>query len=332
MTSSRSLPGTEGRRTAAPRPLVSVVTPSLNQASFLEQAMRSVLAQDYPNLEYLVIDGGSTDGSVEIIERHRDRLAYFRSEADRGQAEAINKGLARATGEIVAWLNSDDVYLPGAIGGAVEALRTHPEAGAVYADGIMVDGDLTILDRHRYRPLSVLDLLSFEVILQPTVFMRRDALQTVGLLNPAYHLILDHELWVRLAARFPLHHVPSYWALERTHPQAKTIAQAVAFVEEAERLIAWASGSPELGDLVRTRRRRIEAGLDVFAARRLIDSGRHGQAFRRILHGLGHHPPTVLRYWYKAVQAGLSAVGLGPVFEWYRRTRRRLTYRQRRAL
>lgn len=332
MTASPLGSGIASAEGPAPRPLVSIVTPSLNQAPFLDQAMRSVLDQDYPNLEYIVIDGGSTDGSLEVIERHRQRLAFFRSEADRGQADAINKGLAQATGEIVAWLNSDDVYLPGAVGQAVEALRSHPEAGAVYADGVMVDRELTVLDRHVYRPVTVLDLLCFEVILQPTVFVRRSVLEDVGLLDPAYHLILDHELWVRVATRYPLHHVRSLWALERTHVEAKTIAQAAAFVEEAERLIAWAANSPDLGDLVRAHRRRIAAGLDVFAARRLIDSGRHGEAFRRILHALGLHPPAVLRYWYKAVQAGLSALGLAGLFEWYRRTRRRLTYGHRRAL
>lgn len=313
-------------------PLVSIVTPSLNQVSFLEEAMRSVLEQDYPNLEYILIDGGSTDGSLEVIQRYRHRLAFFRSEADEGQADAINKGLAHATGEIVAWLNSDDVYLPGAIGQAVEALRSHPEAGAVYADGVMVDRDLTVLDRHVYRPVTVLDLLCFEVILQPTVFLRRSVLEHVGFLDPAYHLILDHELWVRAAARYPFHHVCSFWALERTHVEAKTIAQAGAFVQEAERLIAWAAASPDLGDLVRRQGRRITAGLDVFAARRLIDAGRHSEAGRRMLHALGLHPPTVLRYWYKAVQAGLSALGLAGLFDWYRRTRRWITYGHRRAL
>jgi len=332
MTASARGSGVGSAEGTAPWPLVSIVTPSLNQAPFLEQAMRSVLEQDYPNLEYIVIDGGSTDGSLEVIDRYRDRLAFFRSETDRGQADAVNKGLAQATGEIVAWLNSDDVYLPGAVGQAVEALRSHPEAGAVYADGVMVDRDLTVLDRHFYHPVTVLDLLCFEVILQPSVFVRRAALETVGYLDPGYQLILDHELWVRIAARHPLHHVCSFWSLERTHAGAKTIAQAGAFVEEAERLIAWASASPVLADLVRGHRRRITAGLDVFAARRLIDAGRHAEASRRMVHALGLHPPTVLRYWYKAVQAGLSALGLAGLFEWYRRARRRLTYGQRRAL
>ena len=294
--------------------------------------MRSVLDQDYPSIEYIVMDGGSTDETPRIVESYRPRLAFYQSAPDRGQAHAINEGWSRATGEIVAWLNSDDVYLPGAVRQAVEALSQYPEAGGVYADGIMVDRDLALLDRHYYRPLSLLDLLSFEVILQPTVFLRRSALDQVGHLDPTYQLILDHELWIRLAAQFPLVHVRAFWALERTHGEAKTISQAGGFVQEAERLIASAAASPVLGPWVEGHRSRVYAGLDVFAARRLIDAGRYREAWRRIVSALRRHPPTVARYWYKAVQAGASAAGMAGVFEWYRRTRRRFVYGPRKVV
>ena len=132
-------------------PLVSIVTPSYNQAIYLEDTLRSVLNQDYPRIEYIVIDGGSTDGSQEIIQRYADRLAYWTSEPDSGQADAINKGLRRTTGEIVAWLNSDDMYMADAVQEAVEALDASPEAGMVYADGLMVDAGGCLLDPHRYR-------------------------------------------------------------------------------------------------------------------------------------------------------------------------------------
>ncbi len=125
--------------TTSSLPRVSIVTPSFNQAAFLEETIQSVLSQDYPNLEYIIIDGGSTDGSVEIIKKYADKLAYWVSEKDTGQADAINKGLIRVTGEIVAWLNSDDIYLPGTIRAAVEALQAHPDCGLVYGDVLSVD-------------------------------------------------------------------------------------------------------------------------------------------------------------------------------------------------
>ena len=312
-------------------PLVSIVIPSYNQARYLETALRSVLEQDYPHLEVIVIDAGSTDGSREILQRYADRLAYWVSEPDAGQADGINKGLRRATGEIVAWLNSDDVYLPGAIRQAVEALQGNPEAGLVYADGIMVDSDQMLLDRHHYRTLSLRDLLSFEVLLQPTVFIPRSVLEQVGYLSSAYQLILDHELWVRIAARFPLRHVRSFWALERTHAGAKTIARAADFVTEARRLLDWARDTAPYSEVLAENTPRIEAGFNVFAARRLIDAGEYRRAFRHILTALGEHPPTVGRYWYKFVQAAGGALGLGDAFLGYRRIRRRLQHGRQRV-
>jgi glycosyltransferase involved in cell wall biosynthesis len=310
-------------------PLVSIITPSFNQARYLEQALRSVQDQDYPKLEHIVIDGGSQDGSVEILTRYQAQLAYWSSEPDRGQAEAINKGFRLARGEIVAWLNSDDAYLPGAVGEAVEALERDPHLGMVYADGWMVDSDLHLLDRHTYPQVDVLDLLCFEVILQPTVFMRRQVVEEVGYLNPGYQLILDHELWVRIAARHPVRHLPRFWSIERTHTLAKTIAQAAGFVEEAERLIRWAGNDPALAPLIERNRRRVRGGLEVFAARRLIDAGLYPEAVRRLWVASRQDLPTVGRYWYKLVQAAGSALGMAGLFEWYRRTRRRLVYRQR---
>lgn len=307
-------------------PLVSIITPSFNQVRYLETTLRSVLEQGYPRLEYIVVDGGSTDGSLQVLERYRPRLAVCISEPDAGQAAGINKGLRLAKGEVVAWLNSDDVYLPGAIRQAVEALQLDPGLGMVYADGMMVDAEQRLLDWHRYRTLTLVDLLSFEVILQPTVFMRRAVLEKAGYLNDVYQLILDHELWVRMAAAAPIRHVQATWALERTHPEAKTIARASGFVEEAERLLRWASETPPYGEVIRQHPQRVHAGFHIFAARRLIDGGEYRRAFRHMLAALRLHPPSVARYWYKFVQAAGSALGLAEAFFWYRRTRRRMQH------
>ena len=307
-------------------PLVSIVTPSYNQAEYLEETISSVLKQDYPRIEYIIMDGGSTDGSVEIIKRHAEKIDYWVSEPDQGQADAINRGLRMAKGEIVGWINSDDVYLPGAVSEAVAAFIKFDQAGLVYGDGLMVSSDLELYDRHYYAQLSLVDLLAFEVILQPATFIRKAALDEVGYLDPGYDLILDHELWVRIASRYPIIHVPRFWALERTHARAKTIANAEQFVAEAERMIETAEQSDVLGAVVSRHKNRVSAGLAVFSARRLIDAKKHPRAFRLITRAIFEHPATVLKYWYKWVQAAMSSLGFDPLFMWYRKTRRKLLF------
>src|SRR5215208_2659718 len=121
------------------QPRVSIITPSFNQGQFLEETMHSVLEQDYPNIEYIVVDGGSADNSVEIIKKYQGQLAWWVSEKDRGHADALNKGFSHATGEILAWLNSDDVYFPNAVSQAVSFLKTNPAIGMVYGDAELID-------------------------------------------------------------------------------------------------------------------------------------------------------------------------------------------------
>ena len=131
-------------------PLVSILTPSYNQGRFLEQTIQSVLSQDFPDMEYIIVDGGSTDDSVEIIKRYANRLAWWVSETDQGQTDAINKGFAHASGEIFAWLNSDDTYQPGAITQAVESLLAHPEASLVYGDANLIDEHGRLMGRFTF--------------------------------------------------------------------------------------------------------------------------------------------------------------------------------------
>jgi glycosyltransferase involved in cell wall biosynthesis len=206
------------------RMLVSVVTPSYNQARFLEETIRSVLVQDYPDIEYIIIDGGSTDGSVEIIRRYQDRLAAWVSEPDRGQTDAINKGFALAHGEILAWLNSDDTYEPGAVAEAVAFLKSHPEVGLVYGDANFINENGQVIGRFPAAQTSYTKLRRGYVhIPQQSAFFRAALWREVGPLDVSFYFAMDYDLWVRLAAKAPLVYVPRLWANFRLHGNAKTI-------------------------------------------------------------------------------------------------------------
>ncbi len=205
-------------------PLVSIVTPSFNQARFLEETIRSVLAQDYPRLEYLIVDGGSTDGSVEIIRRYADRLAWWVSEPDQGQTDAINKGFARARGEILAWLNSDDTYEPHAVREAVAFLQAHPEVGLVYGDANYIDEHGHVMGRFPAAQTDYARLRRGYVhIPQQAAFFRAALWRQVGPLDPSFYFAMDYDLWVRLAKISEIRYVPRLWANFRIHGDAKTI-------------------------------------------------------------------------------------------------------------
>ena len=275
--------------------LVSIITPSFNQAPFLEQTIRSVLDQDYPDIECFVMDGGSTDGSREIIQKYAPRLAGWVSEPDRGQADAVNKGLRSARGEVVAWLNSDDYYLPGAVGAAARCFEQHPEALLVYGDMLAVDEQGRTTNHLRYRQLGLEDLLCFNIIGQPAAFIRRSALEQAGGLDPTYHFLLDHQLWIRLAQRGPILHAEQTWAAARYHAAAKNRARAVEFCADASRIHEWAKDDPALGPIMARLGRRARASLQRFNARYLLDGGQPGAALAAWARALLLHPPTALR-------------------------------------
>ncbi|HEY3083364.1 MAG TPA: glycosyltransferase family 2 protein [Chloroflexota bacterium] len=216
-------------------PLVSVVTPSFNQGRYLEETLRSVLDQDYPNVEYIVIDGGSTDDSVEIVRRYADRLAFWVSEPDSGQSEALNKGFARSHGQIMAWLNSDDVYTPGAIRRAVEAFRLHPDAAVVYGDCEYIDAQGRFVRPDRSKPFRRADALrGGHHFSQPAAFWRRFAWETVGPLKTQYHYCMDLDLWMSMAAHYDFVYVPELWARYRLHETSKTVSGRSPFDREGD--------------------------------------------------------------------------------------------------
>jgi glycosyltransferase involved in cell wall biosynthesis len=207
------------------KPLVSIVTPSFNQAAYLEETIQSVLAQTYPKIEYILIDGGSQDGSLQIIKKYRNKLAYWVSEPDQGQTDAINKGFAKAHGEILAWINSDDTLLPNAVQEAVEYLANHPDVGLVYGDADYIDEGSRVIGKF---PAAQTDLArlrrGYVHIPQQASFFRKALWDRVGPLDASFFFAMDYDLWVRLAAISELKYVPRTWANFRLHAGAKTIA------------------------------------------------------------------------------------------------------------
>lgn len=183
-----------------PLPRVSIVTPSFNQARFIERTIRSVLNQGWPNLEYIVIDGASTDGSREIIRRYEPYLTRWVSEPDRGQTDAIIKGLGQATGEYVTWVCSDDVLFPGSLERMAGALAAHPEAGIVYGGVAFIDEEDRILKVRSYPDMDLTKLLyeRHSTVAQPSSLIRRKTLDEAGGLDRTLAYCMDYDLWIRL--------------------------------------------------------------------------------------------------------------------------------------
>jgi glycosyltransferase involved in cell wall biosynthesis len=206
------------------KPLVTIITPSFNQGRYLEETIQSVLNQDYPNIEYIIIDGGSSDGSLEIIKKYANSLAGWVSEPDRGQTDAINKGFSQAHGEILAWINSDDTYLPSAVSEAVEFLNAHPDTGLVYGDADLIDESGDVIGKFPARQTDYKRLRRGYVhIPQQAAFFRAALWREVGPLDPDFYFAMDYDLWVRIAKRSPIHYYPRLWANFRLHKTGKSV-------------------------------------------------------------------------------------------------------------
>ncbi len=232
---------------------ITVITPSFNQAQYLEQTIDSVLSQNYQNLEYIVIDGGSTDGSVEIIKKYERHLAFWVSEKDRGQSHAINKGLVRATGEVVNWLNSDDYYQANALKQVAEAF-TNPTTQVFCArSNIVKDGEFV---KHSSGTdvfeNNLVKTIAWARIDQPETFFRLSAYGQVGLLNEDLHYVMDKEWWMRYLFCFGVNGVvKSDEAIVnfRIHDQSKTGSSQVEFEIETSHLYSSLAKQAELNDL-----------------------------------------------------------------------------------
>ncbi len=218
------------------QPLVTVVTPTYNMAHFLRETIESVLSQDYPHIQYIVMDGGSKDGTVEMLEGYGTRLEWV-SERDEGQSDAVNKGFQKARGEIFTFLNADDLYYPGAVSAAVDAFARQPEAGVVYGNAWYTREDGSRISRYPVQPFNY-DLLGHLCfVCQPASFLRSKVWAEVGGLDKSLHLTLDYDLWFRIAERYPMAYMDRDLATCRMYLENKSLGRRREAFEEIIRIM-----------------------------------------------------------------------------------------------
>ncbi|MBV9999027.1 MAG: glycosyltransferase [Verrucomicrobia bacterium] len=260
-------------------PSFSVVTPSYNQGRYIRATVESVLGQNIPGLEYLVIDGGSTDETLEVLRSYGDRL-WFCSERDHGTADAINKGFARARGDLLGWLNSDDVYYPGTLSRVIALFEAHPEVDVIYGRAHHVDAGGRAIDEYPTEAWSFERLLEHCIISQPAAFFRRRTVEKFGPLAEAHKYCVDYELWIRWAQRgAKFLYVPEFFAATRLHEAAKTVALRLRCHEDindilVERLgyvpVRWLSNYAHIQTEQRVDRSRHELVFILLTAARCL--------------------------------------------------------------
>lgn len=260
-------------------PMITVVVPSFNQARFLERTLCSILDQNYPNLELIVMDGGSTDGSVKILERYASSITYWVSRPDKGQTHALIEGFSRASGEIECWLNSDDLFQPGCLFEVAEFFARHPEADAVYGDATWIDPEDKVLRIQREIGFSrFIWMYTYDYIPGMSMFWRRSLYEKVGGLDPSYQLAMDADLFIRFAHAGHIAHVRRQWSKMRFYPQQKNVRlRSISDAEDRRiRERYWGTGQPSLLGL----RRCLAQSLRV--AWRLV-TGCYYPGYRRYL-------------------------------------------------
>ena len=302
------------------RPLVSIVTPTLNQRAFIEATLRSVRAQSYAAIEHLIVDGGSTDGSLEILRREGDRgTIRWISEPDDGMYDAVNKGLALAKGEVMGYLNSDDAYLPWAIDAVMRVFEARPSVDVVFGDGTKVEEETGVQRLRLFPRFDRVSLANYESLMQPAVFWRRRVMDRIGGFDTGLRYVADLDYWLRASgAGASIEHVDEVIAIERIHAARLSITGSDPMAEESAVMRArhgGSAGGPAGRQRARTRDMRWQRLLwlrFVLASflrplpgpwRRFLREGRVTVNTRRALSGSRPHRSKRLR---NAVLSGLA--------------------------
>jgi GT2 family glycosyltransferase len=286
--------------------LVSIVTPSFNQGQYIAATIDSVLAQGYPHIEYIVVDGASSDCTLEILRRYEDRICWI-SEHDDGQAAAINKGWRMARGEIVAWLNSDDVYWPGAVCAAVDAFHQHPEAGVIFGDCMYIAKDGAPLEAYKTYAFDYMQFVrsARSPIPQPSAFIRRAVLDAAGYLDETFQLALDYEFWLRAGLYYPVEYVPHTLSGYRVHATSKSATQSAACGAETVRAFHKLFARSDLSPAIRGLERTAMANVLLWAAQDAFSDADLVMARQRLLEGWRRRPLYLRRFMIKILIVSL---------------------------
>jgi glycosyltransferase involved in cell wall biosynthesis len=271
-------------------PRITIVTPSYNQGEFIEETIRSVLLQGYPNLEYIIMDGGSTDESVEIIKKYEPWLANWVSEKDRGQSHAINKGWQRSTGELVAWLNSDDYLAYGTLQRVARVYCQHQNSpiGLIYGQANVINpqGDLLFPIGEPFDLAYCLKNL-IDPMPQPSVFITKKCLDEVGLLDESLHYAMDLDLFIRIALTYPPFFINETWSYVRYTPETKTSRNPMGFVKDQFKLLDKIFTHPLYKEKYRKLKGVAYASNYLRSARIHYESGGKMEAFHDLAHAIG---------------------------------------------
>ena len=292
-------------------PRVTLVTPSYQQGDYLEETILSVLNQGYPNLEYIVMDGGSSDGSVEIIKKYASRLAGWESKQDRGQSHAINKGWRNATGEFLWWINADDVLTPLSLFRSVSYLMDHPSFGAVYGDLAIIDSCGEKVGVQKYHLFSYQAVLEFGYdISQPGALMRRSCIEQVGFLNEELHLVMDLDYWHRLALEgIRIAHLPEILALFRVYDDTKTQSSPTHLIQERYYVARSILNHRRFLDEFMGLNNAVWSWTHASCARGYAKSGAFGLGFSESVKSVRKRPTALFegKWWYVLI---LNLLGL----------------------
>ena len=302
---------------------LSIVTPSYNQGSYIGDTIRSVLSATRSPDEYFVIDGGSNDGSIETIRKYQGSITKWVSEPDNGQADAINKGLRLCNGDIIGWLNSDDLVLSHTFERVLAIFEQNPHAVIVYGDVLSINEHGETINLQRFKQFTLPDLMAFNIISQPAVFFRRSALQAAGLLDETFHYLLDHHLWLRLAQQGSMVYVPETFAAARYHPEAKNIAHTQQFGKEAFRIMEWMRDDPKLGSLFAKHNKKIESGAYRLDGYYQLEGGYFWQGLASYGKAIIIQPVVLALEWKHLVYAVLGLAGLQRAKQVYKQVRKK---------